>query len=323
MMTAGLGLWAAITIAVAGPATSPEYLPVHLAQAEGYFAQEKLEVTLKVERSEGEAARMLARGQAELAATSIDTAYGQGHVAGAPPLLLFGLTAAPPVAIVVAPSHRTSIRSLADLRGQPVGLPGAGTPEHAMLTSVLTHAGVRIQEVPVHSYGHLRLAGALEQGQVAAAVLSDPWISRLTGEGGGVLADLRNRGDARRWLGAETVHAAVFVRADTRLGERELTAVARALLRAVARVNEAGSEAWAAALPASVKGSPEDFAVRLSGARGSWLPRGRVTEGMLKVSVQQARERAPLPEAVKLPLLRWYPLILTEPLRKAQEPSAR
>src|SRR5713226_899016 len=128
MMTAGLGLWAAITIAVAGPATSPEYLPVHLAQAEGYFAQEKLEVTLKVERSEGEAARMLGRGQADLAATSIDTAYGQVHVAGAPPLLLFGLTAAPPVAIVVAPSHRTSIRSLADLRGQPVGLPGAGTP---------------------------------------------------------------------------------------------------------------------------------------------------------------------------------------------------
>src|SRR5713226_8900003 len=171
MMTAGLGLWAAITIAVAGPATSPEYLPVHLA-----------------------------------------------HAAGAPPLLLFGLTAAPPVAIVVAPSHRTSIRSLADLRGQPVGLPGAGTPEHAMLTSVLTHAGVRIQEVPVHSYGHLRLAGALEQGQVAAAVLGDPWITRLAGEGGGVLADLRNRAEARRWLGAETVHAAVFVRADSTLG---------------------------------------------------------------------------------------------------------
>jgi len=225
------------------------------------------------------------------------------------------------VAIVVAPSHRTSIRSLADLRGQPVGLPGAGTPEHAMLTSVLRHAGVRIQEVPVHSYGHLRLAGALEQGQVAAAVLGDPWVTRLAGEGAGVLADLRNRGDARRWLGAETVHAAVFVRADSRLGERELTAVARALLRAVARLSEAGS--WAAALPVSVKGSPEDFAVRLSGARGSWLPRGRVTEGMLKVSVQQVRERAPLPETVKLPLLRWYPLILTEPLRKAQEPSPR
>ena len=323
MLTAGLGLWAAITIAVAGPATSPEYLPVHLAQAEGYFAQEKLDVTLKVERSEGEAARALARGQVDLTATSIDTAYGQGHVGGEPPLLLFGLTAAPPVAIVVSPSHRASIRSLADLRGQPVGLPGAGTPEHAMLTSVLSHAGIRIQQVPVHSHGLLRLAGALEQGQVAAAVLGDPWVTRLVGEGGGVLADLRTRAGARRWLGAETVHAAVFVRPDSKLSERELTAVARALLRAVARLSEASPEVVAAALPGSVTGSPEEFATRLQGARGSWLPRGRVTEEMLKVSVEQARERAPLPETVKLPLLRWYPLLLTEPLRKAQEPSPR
>ena len=243
MLTAGLGIWAAITIAVAGPVTSPEYLPVHVAQAEGYFAQEKLDVTLKVERSEGDAARALARGQADLTATSIDTAYGQGHVGGEPPLLLFGLTAAPPVAIVVSPSHRASIRSLADLRGQPVGLPGAGTPEHAMLTSVLSHAGIRIQQVPVHSYGLLRLAGALEQGQVAAAVLGDPWVTRLAGEGGGVLADLRTRAGARRWLGAETVHAAVFVRPDSKLSERELMAVARALLRAVARLSEGSPEA--------------------------------------------------------------------------------
>src|SRR5882762_6808794 len=65
MLAAGLGIWAAITIAVAGPVTSPEYLPVHVARAEGYFAQEKLDVTLKVERSEGEAARALARGRSE------------------------------------------------------------------------------------------------------------------------------------------------------------------------------------------------------------------------------------------------------------------
>src|SRR6266567_3962151 len=242
MLTAGLGIWAAITIAVAGPVTSPEYLPVHVAQA-------KLDITLKEERSEGDAARALARGRADLTATSIDTAYGQGHVGGEPPLLLFGLTAAPPVAIVVSPSHRASIRSLADLRGQPVGLPGAGTPEHAMLTSVLSHAGIRIQQVPVHSYGLVRLAGALEQGQVAAAVLGDPWVTRLAGEGGGVLADLRTRAGARRWLGAETVHAAVFVRPDSKLSERELTAVARALLRAVARLSEGSPEALAAALP--------------------------------------------------------------------------
>ena len=123
----GIGLWAAITIAVAGPATSTEYLPLQVAQAEGYFTQEKLEVALSVERNEGEAARALARGRADLAATSLDAAYREGHVEGAPPPLFFGLTAAAPVAILVSPSHKETLHTPAQLRGQPVGIPGGGT----------------------------------------------------------------------------------------------------------------------------------------------------------------------------------------------------
>ena len=41
-----------LTIAVSGPATSPEYLPLRVAQAEGYFAREGLAVTLKTTRAE-------------------------------------------------------------------------------------------------------------------------------------------------------------------------------------------------------------------------------------------------------------------------------
>ena len=120
MTAAGLGLWAAITIAVAGPATSPEYLPLYVAQSEGYFAQEKLEVTLTTERSESDAAQAMARGRADVAATSLDAAYRVGHVKGTLPPLLFGLTAAPPVAILVSPGHKETVRSPRDLRGQPV-----------------------------------------------------------------------------------------------------------------------------------------------------------------------------------------------------------
>src|SRR6266545_4945496 len=133
MTAAGLGLWAAITVAVAGPATSPEYLPLHVAQAEGYFAAEKLEVTLRVEPSERDAAEALARGRVTIAATSLDAAYRLGHVKGSPPPLIFGLTAAAPVAVLLSPNHKDTIHSPAELRGQLVGLPGVGTPEQAML----------------------------------------------------------------------------------------------------------------------------------------------------------------------------------------------
>jgi NitT/TauT family transport system substrate-binding protein len=320
MTAAGMALWAAITISVAGPATAPEYLPLYVAEAGGYFAEEKLEVTLKVERSEGDAAQALARGGADIAATSLDAAYRQGHVAGAPPLLLFGLTAAPPVALLVSPQHKDTVRSPADLRGQMVGLPGVGTPEQAMLATILLRAGVKIHQVPLRTFSSRGLAGALEQGEVAAAMLSDPWVTRLTQEGvASTLADLRTRSDAARWLGAETVHAALFVRADDRPGDQELVALCRALLRAVARVAETPAEALASVLPASVTGKPDDFALRAAGARHSFLPGGRITLDVLKASIGQARERAPLPAAVKLPWWQWSTLLLAGPLERATE----
>jgi ABC-type nitrate/sulfonate/bicarbonate transport system substrate-binding protein len=318
MTAAGLGLWAAITIAVAGPATSPEYLPLFVAQSEGYFAQEKLEVTLTIERSESDAAQAMARGRADIAATSLDAAYRVGHVKGALPSLLFGLTAAPPVAILVSPSHKETVRSPRDLRGQPVGLPGVGTPEQAMLAIILARAGVKIHHVPLRSFSNRALAGALEQGEVAAAVMADPWVTRLVEENvGTILVDLRSRSDAARWLGAETVHAALFLRADAAVSEQDLVALAKALLRAVARVSDAPAETLAAGLPASVIGQPGDFALRVAGARQIYLPRGRVTEDMLKQSLRQARERAEMPAAVKLPWFRWSPLLLTGPLERA------
>jgi len=320
MTAAGVGLWAAITIAVAGPATSPEYLPVHLAQAGGYFVQEQLQVTLKVERSEGDAALALARRRADIAATSLDAAYRLGHVAGAPPLLLFGLTAAPPVALLVSANHKDTVRSPSDLRGQPVGLPGIGTPEQAMLATILSRANVKIHQVPLRTFSNRGLAGALEQGEVAAAVMADPWVTRtITESTASILADLRTRSDATRWLGAETVHAALFVRAEGRPGDQELAALVRALLRAAAKAAEAPAEAFASVLPAAVTGQPDDFALRVAGARQSYLPRGQVTEDMLKASVAQARERSPFPAAVNLPWWRWSPLLLTRPLERAAD----
>lgn len=333
MTAAGLGLWAAITIAVAGPATSAEYLPLFVAQSEGYFVQEKLEVTLTIEPSESAAAQAIARGRADIAATSLDAAYRLGHIMGALPPLLFGLTAAPPVAILVSPSHKDTIRSPRDLRGQLVGLPGVGTPEQAMLATILSRADVRIHHVPLRSFSNRALAGALEQGEVAAAVMADPWVTRLVEEvavrgaaegepraektGVSILVDLRTRSDAARWLGAETVHAALFVRADSAVGEQDLTALAKALLRAVARVSDTPAETLAAGLPAAVIGQPGDFALRVAGARQSYLSGGRVTQDMLKASLTQARERAEMPAAVKLPWFRWSPLLLTGPLERA------
>jgi NitT/TauT family transport system substrate-binding protein len=310
-------LQAALTISVAGPATSLEYLPLRVAEAEGYFAAERIAVSLQSQRAEPGAAEALARGEVALAATSLDAALRLGHVAGAPPRLVFGLTAAPPAALVVGAIHRDAIRGLQDLVGKRIGIPAPGTPEHHVIAGLLHRARIRLRQVTLMSFGERRLPAALQAGEVEAAVLGEPYASRLIGEGrAAVLVDFRRPGEAARWLGP-TVHAAVFVRADTALGRDELVPLARALLRALRRVETARAEELQARLPAEVVERAEEFPARLAALQGVLLSGGRVTADMLEGGIALARERAPLPARVDLP---WRPerLLFLEPLKEAQ-----
>ncbi len=310
-------LQAALSIAVAGPATSPEFLPLHVAAAEGYFAEEDVAVSLETKRSDSLASQALGRGQVDLAATSLDAALLVGQTGGAPPRVVFGLTGLPPVVLVVTASEKDRIRSPADLRGSLIGIASPGTPGELVLFTLLARAGVGVHQVTIQSFGDRPLVGAVESGRVAAAMLDDPWASRLIAEGKAVaLADLRERGEAARWLGEPTVHAAIFARADSKLGAAELTPFCRALLRALARIREAGADQLAAKLPPAVVGPPDEFAARLAGARNSFLPDGRVTADMLAAGIAQIRLRTVLPDKLKIPR-NLDKLLLSEPLDQA------
>jgi NitT/TauT family transport system substrate-binding protein len=295
-------LQAALTIAVAGPATSPEYLPLHVAQAEGLFTAQQLTVTLRPTRSDAAAAELLGGGQTQLAATSLDTALRLGSADGAPPRLVWGLTAAPPVALLVAPGRAETIRSAADLVGQTVGIPAPGTAEDQVLGILLARAGVALHRVQVRSLGERGVARALEAGEVAAAVLGEPHTSRLV-EGGmaRVAVDLRTAGGAAAALGGPTVNAALFVRAGTELPPDTLRGLRAALQAAVARVASTEPAALQPGLPPAVIGSAGDFAARVRGARDLLLVDGRVAPAALERSIELVRARAPLPAKVKLP----------------------
>jgi len=295
-------LQTSLTIAVAGPATSAEYLPLHVAQAEGFFTAQQLSVTLRPTRSDATAAEMLAGGQAQLAATSLDTALRLGGTDGVPPRLLWGLTAAPPVALLVAPGRTDTVRSGADLVGQTVAIPAPGTAEDQALGLLLARAGVAVHRVKMLSLGERGVVRALEGGEVAAGVLGEPHVSRLVeGDKAAIVVDLRTAKGAEAALGGPTVGAALFAKAGTEPPAATVRALRAALQAAVARVISAEPAALQAALPASVVGSPADFALRLRGARELFLADGRVPVETLEHSLELIRARAPLPIKVKLP----------------------
>jgi ABC-type nitrate/sulfonate/bicarbonate transport system substrate-binding protein len=295
-------LQTALTIAVAGPPTSPEYLPLHVARADGLFTAQQLSVTLRSTRSDTAAAEMLATGQAQLAATSLDAALRLGGTEGVPPRLVWALTAAPPVALLVAPGRVDTIRSAADLAGQTVAVPAPGTTEDQALGLLLARAGVPMHRLKVLSLGERGVARALEGGEVAAGVLGEPHVSRLVEGGKAVIAvDLRTAKDAAATLGGPTVGAALFARAGAEPPAATIRALRAALQAAVGRTISAEPAALQTTLPSAVIGSPADFALRLRSARDLFLADGRVPAETLERSLELLRARAPLPAKVKLP----------------------
>jgi NitT/TauT family transport system substrate-binding protein len=309
----------ALTVAVAGPPGSPEYLPVRVAEAEGYFAREGLAVTLRTTRAEAGAAEALAQGQADLAATSLEAVLRFGLRPPNPvPRLVFALSAAPAAALLVA-SADAGVASVADLAGARIGVAMPGGAERTWLQALLARARLKPAQAAVVSLGRRGVVGALESGEARAAIVSEPAVSALLAEGRArLLVDLRSPPAARRALGVPTVNAAVFARADERLGHREIAAFARALLAAERRIASATAAELAGRLPGTVVGIGDDFARRVEASRAAFVPDGLVGADAVRATAEMIRAHLPLPRSPRIP--RPDDLLHLEPLRRVLGP---
>jgi NitT/TauT family transport system substrate-binding protein len=293
----------ALLLAVSGPPSSPEYLPIRVAEAEGYFAAEGLAVTIRTTRAESGAAEALAQGQADLAATTLEAILRFGlRATNQAPRLIFGLTAAPPVALLVAGPHTSAVRSIEDLSALRVGVTTPGAPEHAWFGWLLARAGLSIAQVRVMSLGERGLVAAIDSGDVHVALVPEPMASQLLSQGRAkLLADFRTPRAAATVLGSTTVNAAVFARADRRPPERELSAVVRALRKAEQRIRAADARDLADRLSTRVVGEFADFEARLTASRGLYLTDGLVSADQLQQTISIIRTHTPLPQSVKIP----------------------
>ena len=312
-----------LTLAIAGPATSPEYLPLRIAVADGHFAREGLNVVLKTTRAEPGAAEALVQGQADLAATSLEAMLRFGpRSAAQAPRLVFGLSAAPPVALLVPIAQVETVKSVSDLPGTRIGLSTPGAPEQAWLSWLLARAGLTLAQVWVVSHGTRGLVAAVDSGEVHSGLVPEPFASRLVADGRArVLVDLRTPAAVTQALGAPTVNAAVFVRKDRRPRDRDLAAFARAVLAAEQQLASLPPEDLAEKLSKRAVGPGEDVATRLEATREMYLAGGLVSAEQVKQTMALIRAHQPLPATSRVPSPE--ELLHLEPLRGLSAPAAR
>ncbi len=303
-LTALLNAAGPLAVSVGGPADDPAYLPVHAAAALGTFGAEGLTVTLRRAKHPAGAADALREGTVAVAVTTADQAVRGAWARGTPVRVLVAQTRAPAAALLVSVKHRDRLRRLEDLRGQRVGIPGPGTTGHLLLATLLGRHRVGPADLQLVSLGGAALVSRLGSGDLAAAVVDEPWATRALEAGvAEVLLDFRQPEETARQLGGPFYEVVSMARADEKaLAESAaaLAAYARALIRVQAWLAATPASAVAARLPAGLVGDPDRFVARLDGTRAAYVVDGHATEAGLRATLQVLRAGSPWPVTLKV-----------------------
>jgi NitT/TauT family transport system substrate-binding protein len=223
-----------VHIAVGGQA-SFYYLPLTVAERQGYFKDEGLNVKLSDFAGGAVALRAVVGGSADVVSGAYEHTislqskkqYFQAFVAqGRLPQIAFG----------VASAKAGSIKSFKDLKGLKVGVSAPGSSTHNLVKQLLFKGGLDPQkDVSVIGVGLGATAiNALKSGQIDAISNTDPVMTRLEQDNSiKVLADTRTlKGTMEVWgapLPAGCLHAAIeFVQKNP----HTVQALANAIVRA-------------------------------------------------------------------------------------------
>ncbi|WP_120633078.1 ABC transporter substrate-binding protein [Ruegeria sp. EL01] len=144
---------------------NPDHGPIIVAQENGYFAEQGLEVEIIPPADPSAPPRLVAAGQADLAVSYQPQLHLQIHE-GLPLKRVGTLVATPLNCLLVLEDG--PIKSPADLKGKKIGFSVAGV-EEAVLTTVLGKYGVTLDEVELINV-NFSLSPSLMTGQVDAVI---------------------------------------------------------------------------------------------------------------------------------------------------------
>ncbi len=144
---------------------NPDHGPIIIAEENGYFAEEDLEVEIVPPADPSLPPRLVAAGQAELAVSYQPQLHLQIHE-GLPLVRVGTLVATPLNCLLVLEDG--PIATPADLKGKKIGFSVAGV-EEAILTALLGKYGVALDDIELVNV-NFSLSPSLMSGQVDAVI---------------------------------------------------------------------------------------------------------------------------------------------------------
>lgn len=191
---AGLGLVAAaaahaqapekkkVTIAVGGKNLF-YYLPLSVAERQGYFKDEGLEVEIPNFAGGSQALRALVGGSADMVSGAYEHTINM--VAKKQPIKAVVLQAKYSSMVLVMPNDKAAkYRSGKDLKGMKVGVTAPGSSTNMFVNSLLAKDGLKPTDVVIVGVGTgAGAVAAMEKGEIDALVNLDPVVTQLESTG--------------------------------------------------------------------------------------------------------------------------------------------
>lgn len=244
-----------ITIAVGGKGLF-YYLPLSVAERNGYFKEEGLDVEIPDFAGGAKALQALVGGSADMVSGAYEHTINMA--AKKQPIKAVVLQAKFSSIVLVMPKERAAkYKGPADLKGLKIGVTAPGSSTHMFVNNILAKGGLKPGDVSIVGVGAGSGAvAAMEKGEIDAISNLDPVITQLEATGKFVaVADSRTEKGMQEIYGGD-YHASVIYITDEFIKKNPNTvqAVVNAMVRANRWIAKATPQQIVDLMPDAYKG---------------------------------------------------------------------
>ena len=241
-----------LTIAVGGK-NLLYYLPLTIAESQGYFKAEGLDVTIVDFAGGSKALQAVVGGSADVVSGAFE------HTLIMQPkgirLRAFALQGrAPQVVLGINPKTMPGYKSVADLKGRKIGVTAPGSSTNVLANFVLAKAGLKPSDVSIIGVGAgTGAVAAMRSGQIDAISNLDPVITLLQRSGDlKIVSDTRIVAEADKAFGGPMPAGCMYApQAFIDKNPATVQAIANAIVRADKWIQAAGPADIVKAVPES------------------------------------------------------------------------
>jgi NitT/TauT family transport system substrate-binding protein len=157
--------------------TTIDLAPFHLANKNGYFKQEGIDVEFTTNPSSQAAMQKVISGEADIAFSSYVPIFTAQDTGAADIKIVADSVSASPNSNLIVTTPSSSVKNVKDLAGKKIGVSAINTASDAMTKSIMRANGVDFSGVKWIPIPFPDISAALARGDVDAAYLPEPFIT--------------------------------------------------------------------------------------------------------------------------------------------------